>query len=215
MKFISSMNTLVVFIVLVFLCSDAFGQNIDTLKYKFDFQIGGQRKRGVFSQTTLRITANNKFENKNLILNNLSSYSYTEANGFIIADDWHFRTIAMLKLNSTSRVLPVFAHNYLQNLLYKITGSNRALGGLRIIPFKKKRDLSITGGAGYEFSHYMGELFINSAFESRQRNFALAFFNFIGNQKLGKSKILIEYNFSAIQSFKESNDFSFWLTIGS
>lgn len=214
MKFKSFMNTFLVFIVIFLFSSEAFGQSTDTLNYSFNLQIGGQRKRGVFSQTSLRATANTKLENKKLVINNLSTYTYTEANGFNIADDWHFRTIAMLKLNSSSRFFPVFGHNYLKNVLYRIESSHRALVGVRIIPFKKYRDFSFLFGSGYEFSNYKGEVFINSSFMSSQRNFAVGFFNLAGKHQLGKHKILIEYNFSYVQSFKEAKDYSFWLTSG-
>ncbi|MFK7946560.1 MAG: hypothetical protein AB8G11_03135 [Saprospiraceae bacterium] len=214
MKIKLLMNTFIVFIAILLLCSDAFGQNTDTLKYKFDFQIGGQRKRGVFSQTSVRAIANNKLENKKLVLNNLSSYTYTEANGFNIADDWHFRTIAMLKLNSTTRLLPVFGHNYHQNVLYRITNSNRTLAGVKIIPIKQYKDFSFILGAGYELSRYTDDIFVNSNLISSQRDFTLGFFNLAGKHQLRSNKILIEYNFSLVQSFEEAKDFSFWLTSG-
>jgi len=214
MKIKSFANTFLVFLIATLLCSDAMGQNADSLNYKFDFQIGGQRKRGVFSQTALRITSNNHLENKRWILSNSSSYTYTEANGFVIADDWHFRSMAMLKLNSTKKLLPVFLHNYLKNVLYRISGSHRTLAGFRIIPFKKIEEISFTVGAGYETSNYMGEVFLNSSDISNQRDFALGFFHFVGSHKLEKSKTLFEYNFSAVQSFDEKEDFAFWATLG-
>jgi hypothetical protein len=214
MEMQSFLNTFLVFIVTLLLSSDVFGQSTDTLKYNFDLQIGGQRKRGVNSITALSVTSNNELENKKLVLTNQSSYTYTEANGFNIAEDLHFRTIAMLKLNSTKRLLPVFAHNYFKNVLYRITNSHRALAGVRIIPVKKYQDFSFLFGAGYEFSNYKGDVFIKSPLVSNQRNFALGFFNLAGKHKLGKHKMLIEYNLSSVQSFKEAKDYSFWLTSG-
>jgi hypothetical protein len=208
------MNTFLVFTAIVLLCSDAFGQSTDTLKYKFELQIGGQRKRGVFSQTSLRVTSNNKLENKKLAFNNQSSYTYTEVNGNNIADDWHFRSILTFKLKSTERILPIFGHNYFKNVLYRISNSHRAFTGVRIIPIKKYKDFSFVAGAGYEFSNYSNEIFINSPFLSSQRDFGLAFFGLIGKHQIGKQKIILEYNFSSVQSFKEANDFSFWLTSG-
>jgi|GEM_PF-6019689 len=205
-------NTFLVFMAVVFISSETIGQSTDTLKYKFDFQIGGQRKRGINSQTALRVTANNELENNKLVLTNLSSYTYTEVNDFNIADDLHFRTYAMLKLNSTTRFLPVFAHNYSKNVLYRITSSHRALAGVRIIPVKQYRDFSFLVGGGYEFSNYKGEVFIESPFVSSQRNFALGFLKISGKHQLGKNKIFIEYNFFSVQSFKETKDYSFWLT---
>ncbi|MDW3194290.1 MAG: hypothetical protein R8G66_18085 [Cytophagales bacterium] len=193
---------------------EAIGQSTDTLKYKFDIKIGGQRKSGVVSQITLRVTSNNELENKKLILTNLSSYTYNEVNGVNIADDWEFRTYAMLKLNSTTRLLPVFAHNYFKNVLYRITSSHRALAGVSIIPFKRYKDHSFIVGAGHEFSNYNGEVFAESSVVSSQRNFPLVFLKISGKHKLGKHKILIGYNFLSVQSFKEAKDYSFWLTSG-
>ena len=210
----SFMNTFLVFMLSLLLCSDAFGQSNDTLNYKFDLQIGGQQKRGVFSQTSLRVTSTNKLENKKLVLNNQSSYTYTEVNGTKLADDWHFRTILMFKLKSTERILPIFGHHYFKNVLYRISNSNRAFTGVRIIPIKKYKDFYFVAGAGYEYSNYSNEVFINSPFISSQRDFGLAFFGLIGKHQIGKHKILLEYNFSSLQSFKEANDFSFWLTSG-
>ena len=106
------MNTFLVFMAVVFLCSEALGQSVDTLKYKFEFQIGGQRKRGVVSQTTFKVTSNNELENKKLVLTNQSRYTYNKVNGVTIANDSDFRTYVMLKLNSTTRLLPLIAHNY-------------------------------------------------------------------------------------------------------
>ena len=208
------MNTFMVFIAILLLYSDTFGQSTDTLKYNFNLQIGGQRKRGVFSQTSLRAVANTKLENKKLVINNLSTYTYTEANGFNIADDWHFRTIATLKLNSTTRFSPVFGHNYLQNVLYRIKNSHRGLAGVKILPVKNYKNFSFIFGAGYEFSQYTDEVFQKSPLVSSQRDFALGFFNLSGKHQLGKSKIRLEYNLSYVQSVKEAQDFSFWLTSG-
>jgi len=214
MKIKFFLNTLCVFIAIVLFSPKSFGQSTDTLKYKFDFQIGGQRKRGVFSQTVLRATANAKIENKKLILNNQSSYTYTEANGFNIADDWHLRTIATLKLNSTTRLLPVFGYKYLKNVLYRITNTNRVFTGLRINPVRQHKDFYFVFGAGYELSHYTDEIFVNSSLVSSQRDFTLGFLNLAGKHQLRKNKILLEYDFSFVQSFEEAKDFAFWFTSG-
>ena len=208
------MNNSLLFAAVVLLCSDTFGQGTDTLNYDLNFQIGGQRKRGVFSQTAMSVKSNNHIENKLLVLNNLSSYSYIEANGFVIANDWHFRTILMLKINPSARFFPIFGHNYLKNVLYRITNSNRALAGVRVIPIKMYRDFNFVVGAGYEFTNYIGEVFINSPLNSNQRNFTMGFINIAGKHLLMKDKILLEYNFSSVQSFRESKDYSFWLTSG-
>jgi hypothetical protein len=208
------MNHFFIILLIALPISVAFGQDTDTLTYEFDPQVSGQLKRGVFSQTSARVDANTKVENIKLVFTNQSSYTYTEVNGTIISDDWHFRSILMLKPQPTSRLLPAFAHNYIKNVLYRINGSHRALTGLRMIPFKKKKDFSFILGAGYEFSNYSNNVFVNSPLESNQRDFALAFFNISGKHKLGKLKILLEYNFSSVQSFKEASDYSIWLTSG-
>ncbi|MFY0674817.1 MAG: DUF481 domain-containing protein [Bacteroidia bacterium] len=214
MKVKSNVNVLLVFIMVLLTITDTLAQESDTLKYAVDFQVSGQRKRGVFSQTSLRVTANNHLETKKLIVTNLSSYTYTEANDFNLADDWHFRTIMMFKMKSTSRILPSIAHNYFKNVLYRINHSNRALAGLRILPFKQYQDFSFVLGAGYELSNYTDETFVNSPLVSSQRDFTLGFANISGKHKIGKNKILINYNLSYVQSFEESKDFSFWLTSG-
>lgn len=208
------MNAVITFIAILLLCSDAFGQSTDTLNYDFNFNIGGQRKRGVFSQTVLRATANTKLENKKFVINNQSSYTYTEANDFNIANDWHFRTIGTLKLNSTSRIFPIIGHNYFKNVLYRITNSHRALTGVKLIPIKDYQSFSIVLGAGYEFSQYTSEVFVNSPLVSNQRDFTIGFFNLSGKQQIRKSKVLFDYNLSYVQSFEEADDFSFWLTSG-
>ena len=135
-------------------------------------------------------------------------------NGVNIADDWDFRTYAMLKLNSTTKLLPLIAHNYIKNVLYRITSSNRVLTGIRIIPVKQHRDFSFYVGIGYEFSNYNGEIFIESPVVSSQRNFALGFLKISGKHKLEKHKILIDYHFFSVQSFEEAKDYSFWLASG-
>lgn len=211
MKMKIFMNAIMPFIVILLFGSGSFGQSTDTLKYNINFQIGGQRKRGAFSQTSIKARVNIKFENEKLVFNNQSSYTYTEANGFNIADDWHLRTIGMFKLNSTSRCLPLFGHNYLKNVLYRILNGNRTFTGVRIIPVKQY-DFSFTLGAGYEFTSYANETFINSTQVSNQRDFSFGFFNLLGKHNLGKHKIIFEYNLSLVQSFEEANEFAFWTT---
>ena len=214
MKIKSLMNTLVVFIAILLFCSDTFGQSADTLRYKFNLQVGGQRKTGVFSQTSVRAIANTKIDNKKLHIDNLSSYTYTEVNDFNIADDWHFKTIGVIKLDSATRFLPLFGHNYLKNVLFRIVNSNRLFAGVRIVPVKHYHDLSFAVGGGYEFTHYTDEFFENSTLVSNQRDFAIGFINLLGKHNLWKNKILLEYNISYVQSFEEATDFSSWATSG-
>ena len=58
------MNTFLVFMAVVFISSETLGQSTDTLKYKFDFQFGGQRKSGAVDQTTFKVISNNDLEYK-------------------------------------------------------------------------------------------------------------------------------------------------------
>ncbi|MFK7787491.1 MAG: hypothetical protein AB8B56_20375 [Crocinitomicaceae bacterium] len=213
MKNQSHSRLFLVMLVLFLTSSESFGQDSDSLKYKLSFQIGGQRKRGVFSQTSLRVTSINTLEKGKISLKNFSSYTYTEVNGFNIADDWDSRTILLYKKDSSSRFLPALAHNFHSNVLYRIRNSNRGIAGMRITPFKTQ-DFTFLIGAGYEHSNYSDDVFLNSPYVSNQRNFALGFGNFSGKHKLGKHQILLDYNFSFVQSLREIKDYSIWLTSG-
>lgn len=195
-------------------CSDCYGQMSDSLKYQIDVQIGGQRKTGVFSQRSLRITASNQFERGNLFLQNVSAYTYTNVNSNTIADDWDFRSILMYRSNSNARVLPAIAHNFHSNVLYRIVNSNRVIAGIRTIPFKKIPNFTFLLGAGYERSNYAGEIFLNSPYISDQRSFAVGFANLSGKHTLGKHKIHFQYNLSFVQSMREVKDYFLWLTAG-
>jgi hypothetical protein len=215
MKIGKSHYCLVLVLLVQFTALSSFGQasaDRDSLQYNLDAQIGGQLKRGVFSQTSLRASLKGEVENDKVILNNLSSYTFTEVNEAKIADDWHFRTLMMFKLKSASKLMPTIAHNYLSNLLYRIQNSHRALIGLRYSPFQQNRSIALVLGSGYELSEYGNEIFVNSSLISKERDFGLAFFNLSGAHTLGKLKIQFDYNLSAIQSFKEAMDYSFWLT---
>ncbi len=204
---------LVLFIAII-VYSDCYGQMTDSLKHKIDFQIGGQRKAGIFSQTSLRVTASNQLERRKLILKNVSGYTYTNVNNMKIADDWDFRSILMYRSSSNARLLPAIAHNFHSNLLYRIGSSHRGIAGLRTIPFKKIPNFTFLLGAGYEHSNYSGEIFLNSSYVSRQRSFALGFANLSGEHILGKHKMLFQYNLSFVQSIREAKDYFLWLTAG-
>lgn len=203
-----------VFITTLIYNTSAYGQNTDSLHYDLDLQIGGQRKTGVFSQNALRVTSTNKLEKGKVALNNFSSYTYTQVNGGVIADDWDFRTIVTYRPKSNSRILPAVAHNFHSNVLYRMRNSNRGILGLRFIPFKKVSEFTFLIGGGYERSNYNGDTFSNSKSISDQRSFTLGFINFTGRHKFGKSKIAFNYNLSLVQSTKELDDFSLWYNAG-
>ena len=126
-----------VLLAILFSNTTAYGQSSDSLKYGLDFQIGGQRKTGVNSQNVLRVASTIVLEKGNVAINNFSNYTYNQVNGGIIADDWDLRTILTLRLNPEGRVRPAVAHNFQSNVLYRMRKSNRAILGLRFIPFKK------------------------------------------------------------------------------
>lgn len=193
---------------------ECLGQSADSLKYDVGYQIAGQRKTGVFSQTLLRVTATNRLERRKLILQNVSGYSYINVNSRRIADDWDFRSILMYKSDSGARIFPAIAHNFHSNVLYRIVNSNRGIVGIRTLPFKRIPQFSFLLGAGYEHSAYTGELFLNSPYVSKQRSFALGFANFSGKHVLGKNKTLFDYNLSFVQSIREAKDYFLWLTTG-
>ena len=190
------------------------GQVNDSLKYKVSFQIGGQRKTGVFSQTSLRVAAKNKLERRKLIFQNVSGYTYTNVNSLRIASDWDFRSILLFKADSSARLLPAIAHNFHSNILYRIGNSNRGIVGFRTIPFRKIPNLSFLLGGGYEHSNYAGEIFVNSPYVSSTRSFAVGFANISGKHRLGKGKVILDYNLSFVQSIREVKDQFLWFTTG-
>ena len=206
------------YILLLFAASIAssicYGQSSDSLRYKLSYQVGGQRKTGVFSQTSLRVTATQHLERRKLMLHNISGYTYTNVNSMKIADDWDFRSILLYKSDSSSRIFPALAHNFHSNLLYRITNSNRGIVGFRAIPFKKIPNFTFLLGSGYEHSNYTGAIFLNSPYVSNQRSFALGFANLSGKHVLGKNKVLFDYNLSFVQSIRELKDYFLWLTTG-
>ncbi len=203
-----------VFLTVLISSYSAFAQNSDSLKYDLDFQIGGQRKTGVFSQTAIRVTSNNHLEKEKWEFNNYSNYTYTEVNGGIIADDWDFRTILMFRSHLKARILPAIGHSFHSNVLYRVRNINRGIIGIRTIPFMKQTDFKVLIGGGYEHSNYQGEVFENSRFISSQRSFALGFANISGQHRLGKPNILLNYNLSMVQSMRERQDHWIWLTAG-
>lgn len=205
---------LLAFLLAMLTCSDCYGQMSDSLTYQIDLQIGGQRKTGVFSQTSLRVLATNQLERRKLALNNVSAYTYTNVNSMTIADDWDFKSILMYRSHSHARLLPAIAHNFHSNVLYRIVRSNRVIAGIRTIPFKKIPAFTFLLGAGYERSNYAGDIFLNSPYVSDQRSFAVGFANLSGKHILGKHNMLFQYNFSFVQSIREVKDYFLWLTAG-
>lgn len=193
---------------------EVHGQETDTLIYELDYQIGAQRKTGVFSQRALNISANHHLEKGQWGLANFSNYTYTQVNGGVIADDWDFRSIITYRPSKQIRVLPAIAHNFHSNVLYRIRNSNRGILGLRFFPVKKAPDFSVLLGGGYERSLYRGALFSNSDRLSNQRSFALGFLNIAVKHRFGKSKVALSNNLSVVQSFEEQEDIFIWWTTG-
>ena len=212
---IGAYRTYVLLILWVSLCcTECCGQLSDSLRYRVSVQIGGQRKTGVFSQLSLRVTAKNRLERKKLIFQNVSGYTYTNVNSTKIADDWDFRSILLYKADSSARLLPAIAHNFHSNILFRIGSSNRGIVGIRTIPFKKIPNFTFLLGAGYEHSRYSGEIFLNSPYVSNTRSFPLGFANISGKHILAKSKIIFDYNLSFVQSIREVKDHFLWFTPG-
>lgn len=201
-------------VLLIMLIPESYGQESDSLKYKISLQISGQRKTGVFSQRSLRVSATNELEKRKWKLKNISGYAYTNVNTMTIANDWDFRSILMYKFNEDSRIFPAVAHNYHSNVLYRIENSNRGIAGVRAIPIKKIPEFTIYIGAGYESTNYTGENFENSSLISDHRSFALGFANLSGKHVLGENKISWHYNLSLVQSMAEAEDYFVWFTTG-
>lgn len=183
--------------------------NKDTLSIETSISFGGSRRTGTFSQRILTIGLVTEVKLQKWELSNKANYIFSNTNGLVVADDWIIISSLHYELSQNSKIKPAIFHEFRKNIQYRINSSHKFFLGWQIHPFDKKHNYSMYAGLGYEHTRYHSSIFKNSNKINESRSFEIAIFHIKNNHDFFDKKFLIKYDIFYVQSFRESQDFTF------